>query len=387
MRDLALAAIAVVVLVLLATVLAHGGWVDGIFTGRTSFWARPLVLALPAAVVFTASPHLTRPVRRVGQWLLLLSAAGLASGGRLPSTVLSAWLLAIVAAAAVHVAFGSSRGRPSLADVQVALERIGVKATPVGAADRQSQGVFVVNAADPAAMRVLVKIYGRDAKDSRLVAGVWRRIWFRDSQAPVWFGRQQQVAHEAFLTLFVERAGVMTHPAVGYGSTRRGRALAGAVAARHPASRSSRPGPNTAEGRAIRRLRRSALRKPGRRCPPAARRRLPIVGIDDLRGGALAGDEGLQHDEAQALVCTALALGPERAVAVAQRAIGSERLAAALPYLQAPALTPLQRSDIQARKFDLEALRSAAAEIAEVKIPALGHRCDASPRAAACSWC
>ncbi len=48
------------------------------------------------------------------------------------------------------------------------------------------------------------------------------------------------------------------------------------------------------------------------------------VGIDDLRGAALtAGQLDLPHDEAQALVSTALALGPERAVTIAREAIGA----------------------------------------------------------------
>ncbi len=127
-RDLVVAAVLVVGLAVLASVLAHGGWVGALFGrsgsgGWLEVWTPPLALAVPAAAVFAASPQLSKPARRFGHWLLVLAAVGLALGGRLPTAIVSAWLVAIMAAAVVHLAFGSSRGRPSLADVQLALER------------------------------------------------------------------------------------------------------------------------------------------------------------------------------------------------------------------------------------------------------------------------
>jgi hypothetical protein len=89
----------------------------------------------------------------------------------------------------------------------------------VGAADRQGTGVFLVNAVDGDGKPLLVKVYGRDAKDTRLVAGLWRRVWYRDAGTPALFGRVQQVEHEAFLTLFAQRAGVLTQQVVAAGST------------------------------------------------------------------------------------------------------------------------------------------------------------------------
>ena len=371
-RDLALAVIVALGLAVLAAYLAHGDGVS-VFRPDHEVWTPTIALALPAAAVYAASPHLSKPARRLGQWLFALAAVALAIGDRPPSTAVSGWLVAVLAAALVHLAFGSSRGRPSLADVRVALERIGVAATPVGAADRQSQGVFLVNATDDLDNPLLVKIYGRDAKDTRLVSGVWRRIWFRDSGTPV-FGRVQQVEHEAFLTLFVERAGVLTHQVIAAGSTPQKDALLvlgrrGTLLGDHPEAWTD----DTARGvwAMLEKLRRIGVTH-GQIDDAHLLVDGQAVGIDDLRGGALsAGDDDLRRDEAQALVATALALDPGRAVALAREALGQERLAATLPFVQAPALTPRQRTEIQTRTFKLDELRSAAAEVAAVDVPAL----------------
>jgi glycosyltransferase 2 family protein len=376
-RDIAVAAVLVLGLAVAAAVLAHGGWVSGMysgFVGSREVWAPLIALAVPAAVVFTASPHLSKPARRVGLWLLALSAIALALGGRPPTTVISGWLLATVAAAVVHIAFGSCRGRPSLADVQIALGRIGVDARSVGAADRQSHGVFLVNATDQAGDPLLVKIYGRDAKDTRLVVGVLRRIWFRDSGAPVSFGRAEQVANEAFLTLYVQRAGVLTLDVFAAGSTPQKDALL--VLRRRGTVLRELPHAWTDDTAKALWAMLARLREIGVSSGQVDAAHLLVdagaVGVHDLRGGALTtDDDDLRRDEAQALVSTALALGPQRAVSVACQAIGSDRLAAALPFVQAPALTPGQRADIKERKFELDKLRSTAAETAGVELPAL----------------
>ena len=49
----------------------------------------------------------------------------------------------------------------------------------------------------------MVKVYGRDAYDSQLVARLWRRLWYRGAALPIRLGRLEAVEHEAFVTLLV----------------------------------------------------------------------------------------------------------------------------------------------------------------------------------------
>ena len=87
------------------------------------------------------------------------------------------------------------------------------------------------------------------------------------------------------------------------------------------------------------------------------------LGIIDFRGGTVAASEArLRTDDAQALVTTALADGIPDALDAATIAIGSDRLAALLPYVQPSALTPRQRALLKAEDLDLDALREQAAE-------------------------
>ena len=77
-------------------------------------WFASLRLSLPAAVAMTASPHLSKPARRVEWWLLLLaSSATVLLGAASPTGAAAGLAIAMLAAAVVHLALGSCRGRPA----------------------------------------------------------------------------------------------------------------------------------------------------------------------------------------------------------------------------------------------------------------------------------
>jgi uncharacterized membrane protein YbhN (UPF0104 family) len=76
-------------------------------------------------------------------------------------------------------------------------------------------------------------------------------------------------------------------------------------------------------------------------------------------------------DVAELLVSTAIVVGNERAVDAAFTALGSDALVDALPYVQRAALNPWLRAQARAAKFDLDELRSQAAQRAGVKLPAI----------------
>ena len=91
----------------------------GVFDGSRPGSYPAVHLAVIAAVILTAEPFLTRPMRRLGQILLgLLTLAALAIGPMGVNDVFGAVVLAWGVAAVLHLAFGSPAGRPTSAQVR-----------------------------------------------------------------------------------------------------------------------------------------------------------------------------------------------------------------------------------------------------------------------------
>src|SRR5690606_12241794 len=70
----------------------------------------------------------------------------------------------------------------------------------------------IARGTDAAGNPILVRVYGRDALHGSLLGSAWDRLWYRRGPASVPVGRQLQAEHEAFVTLFAERAGAAVQP-------------------------------------------------------------------------------------------------------------------------------------------------------------------------------
>jgi uncharacterized membrane protein YbhN (UPF0104 family) len=92
--------------------------------------------------------------------------------------------------------------------------------------------------------------------------------------------------------------------------------------------------------------------------------------LEARTGDVAASDIVLRLDLAQFLVDTALAVGPERAVAAAVDALGPPRVAQILPFLQPVALSRTTRRAVRRRLDVLEDLRSRVAAQAPVAVAA-----------------
>ena len=338
--------------------------------GRWQPWFR---LAGPIAVILIASPYLAAPVRRIGRWLVTLGAfAAVLSGALAPTQGLASVLIAIVAAATVHLVFGSPSGWPDLEDVPAALAALGVETGALGAADRQRAGVFVLKAAAGDGTPMTVKVYGRDAYDTQLLTTVWRTIWFRDADAPISPGRLQQVEHEAVLTLLAAQAGVLTQPIVTAGLAPNDDAII--VLGGTPAHDGSGDWDESTAHSLWQAL---ALLQTARIAHGQVDEAHLVfdgerVGLSDFRSASVASDDlRLRIDRAQALVTTVLALGTETAVRVAEEELGAERLAEVLPLVQLDPLTPAQRSSLRAAARDVDEIREEAAAAIGVAAPEL----------------
>jgi hypothetical protein len=173
--------------------LALGSWPDvsDAVLGTASGPRFPSVrLAEAAAVIVAVSPHLARPWRRLGRTFLVVGVVGTAIvGGVTPLGTLAAVLIGVVAAAATRLVGGTSAGRPGLDDVNAALAQLGVSVQGLEIAERQVAGVFHVRGEDEMGRPLLVKVYGRDAYDTQLIATLWRNVWYRGRGMPLRLGR------------------------------------------------------------------------------------------------------------------------------------------------------------------------------------------------------
>ena len=226
----------------------------------------PVGLTLACALIGSVRPHLGQPFRRLGRWLVIGGATSwILLGHTTPLGAFVAVMIGVLAAALDHLALGTDDGRPDEATVARALADLGIEAFSLTAADRQTSGVFTLDAMEHherGDRNLVVKIYGRDAWDAQLLMRSWRALWYRNVDA-VAASRVQQVEHEAFVRGTDTQQG--RHPRARRGRRADGRCRCGpagrAVAdARHPACWGPRrPRPVAVEtlGPGLRRSRRS----------------------------------------------------------------------------------------------------------------------------------
>jgi uncharacterized membrane protein YbhN (UPF0104 family)/tRNA A-37 threonylcarbamoyl transferase component Bud32 len=365
-----------------------GGWLAGTdwsdsFKAAATSGPPPIYLAvrlaLATAVVIMASPYMARPFRYLGRSVVGIGAvAGIALGTSLPIGMVAALAVGIGSAAIVHLLFGSPAGRLTLDQVADALAELGVDATGLRQAPLEPRGVAIATAEAPDGRSLLVKIYGRDAWDGQLLASAWSSLWYRGDTPHLSLGRQEQVEHEAFVTLLAERAGVSVLPVVAAGMAAQRDALLVTETTGRPLRTLE---PHQVDGELLE----SIWRNLGRlHATGVAHRRLDASRIlirpdrtpafGDFGGAAVAADDSdIVADRAQVLVATALAAGPEQAASAAAASLGNDALSQALPLLQPAAFERPTRRAIGEQDWDLEDLRKACAEAAGVELPKLAR--------------
>jgi uncharacterized protein (TIRG00374 family) len=351
-------------------------------------------IAVTIAVTMTALPYLSRALRRLTitlVWLALL--AGLVVGACMPLVALASVAIGMAVAAAVHLAFGSPLGLPSVASVADALVDLGVGAMTVRAVPGQVWGVarYVADPsgpgggagapgpARPAQRRSLeVAVYGRDASDAQALAKAWRFLAYRDSGPTLLLTRLQQVEHEAYLTLRAGQVGV-TIPevvAAGYGGPSRDALLVTAPpAGTRLAALDAASVPDGAMAGlfgALARLREVKLAHGAVSPETVVVGRRGEAALRDFRCASTdAPVERCDRDMAGALATCALVAGVERTAAVAARGVPDDVLVAALPHLQPRALDPVTQKALEGHKSLLAELRTALAGAAGIDVPEL----------------
>jgi uncharacterized membrane protein YbhN (UPF0104 family) len=360
--------------------LIAGGWsamVDGL-TGSDPPPVYPAVrVAIATALIVTTSPHLGRPVRRVGRWVIGLGAfAGIALGLALPLGVVAGFAIGIGSAALVHLVFGSPGGLPSLDQVRAALEELGVEVSNLRQAELQPRGVALLRGEGEDGRAMLVKVYGRDAWDGQLLTSTWEYLWYRDESPSVTLSRRQQVEHEAFVTLLAERSGVPVLPVVAAGVAG---ARDGVLVIEADARLLDGASTHGLTDRLLEQLWAavSAMHENGIAHGALDAQHIVVAPdgsprlADFQTASASATPQAVLADRAQLLVTTALLAGDDRAVSGAMAAIGDDGLTEVLPYLQPAALTHATRRSLKDAERDLDAIRDRAAAAAGTEPPKL----------------
>ncbi len=319
-------------------------------------------LAIIAAVVLVAAPFLTRPVRRLGQIVLIVLAPAvivLGVGGA--NAVAGALALGWAIAAGLHLAFGSPAGRPTRAQVGAALAELGVDTDLVELESTQNRGSTLMRARRPDGGLVRVRVYGRDAADTRLAMKLWRFVMYKDSGPTLTLTRLQQVEHEALCLLAAHGAGVAVPGITAAGVAGPSAALLATDGIHDATLRRDLPATDLDNALAqvwdgIGRMRdariaHGALDADHLRIGPDGS---SIIDFDE--GSISASPSQLDRDAAQALVTTTLLTDADTAARYAGDAIGGEGLLGARRYLTRPALTPATRRALRADKDLLDRL-------------------------------
>ena len=312
-------------------------------------------LAIAVAVIVTAAPHLSRPLRYVGRWVVALGTIGTVfTQEATVGGTLAALILGSMTAAAVHLLYGSPGGRPSLTEVTAAVQELGIDARQLRPAELQPAGVWTVLGEGAAGEPLVIKVYGRDAWDSQLVTQAWRFLWYRHSTARLRPSREGQVEHEGLLLLLADAASVAVPKVRAAGRSRSGDALLVVEPVVEPGAAGE-----------ISRLWDALASSHDAGLSPGS------IDVDDL-GWTAAGDgvigawssgttapaevQRLQ-DRAQLLVATAVLRGRDAAIGAAVEALGEEGATAVLPYLQESSVPPSMRRRVDHLDDDIDTLR------------------------------
>lgn len=322
-----------------------------------------LRVVLVTATLVAASPHLSRPMRRLGWVTILITAlAGIGLAYGTPSDAVGGLGIGLVAAGAVLLVVGSPRGYPDPTSVADALQALGLAAEDVRIDPTQSWGVRRLTAM-AGGRPIAISVYGRDASDSQLAAKWWRSLWYRENGQTLGYSRLQAVEHEALATMLAERAGVSVPEVLAVGQPSSEIALLAVTSNGIPLDEveASDISDELLIGvwRDVGRLHDSSISH-GSLTTAAT-----YVGSEghvlrDFSLGSVGDSEANRsHDVVEFLFSLSLLIGAERAVATATTGLGIEALAETLPYLQLPAISTQTRKQAEKPKAIIKELQAA----------------------------
>ena len=334
-------------------------------------------LGVATALIVATAADMAAPLRRAGWWMVGLGTLGtLVSVLASPFGTAAALLVGSAGAACARLAFGTAAGQPSAEEIRDALAMFGVEVDRLTPIARQPSGIFALEGADSRGQPLLVRVYGRDAYDNRLLARAWRVASYRDARPSLGGSRAGAVEREALVTYIAHEAGVPTWPVVAVGRSRD----EDGVIALHPDPADEPLAGATSE------LDDDALgsgwdmleRLHGANCahtridPTTVLRGQQGLKLVDWTSAVLTPtEEQRMADRAALLACLACSAGPERAIRSGIRVLGAEEMTRTLPYLQTAAFDSELRLGLREAEIEPDDLREATAKELSAKPPTL----------------
>jgi undecaprenyl-diphosphatase len=307
-------------------------------------------------------------------------------GRAFPTDLLAAIILGWGIAAAVHYAFGTPAGRPTLRQVGRALERLRIPVSDLRLGPDQPLGraIFLAHG-DDGPLRITA--IGRDEADAQLMSRVWRFLAYKDAAVNLFPTRRQQVEYEAYVALLARDTGSRVPPVVFAGTSGALALLVERVA----------PGTHLQDLDATA-VSDALLEDVWHQVDALHDARIAHGKLDGhhvIIDGAQASIVGFAHastsvgsrqaaaDVAQLLAVTSAVVGPERAIAAAVRGMGPEAITDALPVLQPQAVSGWTHDALGGRKVaetELEELRTVGAAATGAEPPRLRQLYRVHPR-------
>ena len=375
-RDMLLAAALAVIAALILTAFIDERWPEfallDLDDTRETFPA--FFITTSTAIQAAASPHLTAPMRKIG-WSVILVAVGASvlGGVTTVSDALGGVLVGLISAALVRYALGTSAGLPSTNRIKVGLGDLGLNVDELSYADEQPAGAVLLFATSDGAP-LFVYGLGRDSWNTRRWTRLWRAAWYQDQGAQYGSDRRQQIEHESLVMLLAHRSGVSVPELITVGMSTTDDAIIVSERLDHTLQDLAADDIDDATLAAIwQQL--DKLHDAGLSHGSLDARH---IWFDSSGTPALMGfsDAAIQptrqqlgEDIAALFVTTALAVGPERAIAAARQAEGDDAITSMLPVLQTAALNARLRHGIKQQKLKVSNLRKQTAAAIGTDVP------------------
>ncbi len=332
-------------------------------------------LAALAALVTVLGPWISRGWRRAIWWVIAVVAAlRILSVASAPFELVVAGAVGVAVGSGVLIALGAPDRGPSAAAVLDALAARGMRLRGLRLAHVDAEGARHYRAEDTDGAPRFVVLTSEDDRNRDLLFRLYRYARVRRvGDEEVFRSTRSLAEHRCFLSLWANEAGVhVPRPVL----------LAPVGAQDFAVVEELAPGMRLDEcdelddaqlravwrevgalgdaGIAHRDLRSASIRVTDGPQPEAW-----LVGLTWAE--MAASSDQLAIDVAQTLCELALVADAERAVALGVEVLGAERLATALPFLQAPALSEKTRKAIRKAKGLLDELRAAVVEATGVE--------------------
>jgi uncharacterized protein (TIRG00374 family) len=376
-RDMVLAALFSVGIVVVLTQLIDGRWPEFAFfdLNQTRDTFPAFFVAMATAIQAAASPWLTAPMRKIG-WTLILGAVVASVLGTVTtfSDALGALLVGLFAATITRYVFGTSAGLPSTNRVRDGLADLGVEMATVTYFDKQPEDANVLFGDASDGRSLFVNMLGRDSWSARRWTQWWREAWYQDDGAQYGSDRRQQVEHESLTLLLADRSGVSVPAFVAVGMTSFDDAVMVTEAFDHTlADLSVDDIDDTLLDAVWAQLDKLHHADISHGSIDGVHFWFNTAGTPELMGFADAvihpTDAHKQQDVAAMLVMTTLGVGADRAIAAARRALGDDTVKAMLPLLQTAALNGRLRRRVSQQKLKIKDLRKQTAAALGIAVP------------------